>query len=254
MIRHIAKWSISRSLDNVKPIPSWVRFLMRHDQSLRLFAERSAELANRLRLDAEEWTGEFQPKSTSITHSASTRLTLAGNHTRSVIASRAVPWSLATAAILVAVVAMYSRQWTSNETDRTSIEHIVSNDSSESAALRATAEEKSKFGSELLAATINSSTRMIQEMSPEQLSPFLEQTAVANLFSGNDLLTGWPFPTSIEASTDLAGDVTSKVFLSLNDSMQAEQLQLLGELKRAANYFSQKLPKRAVKLVGIDVQ
>ncbi len=254
MIRHIAKWFISRSLDKVKPIPAWVRFLMRHDQSLRLFAERSAELANRLRLDAVEWTGEIQPKSTSISLSAGTRLNLAGNNTRSAIASRAVPWSLATAAILVAVVAMYSRQWTSKETERTGIEHIVSNDSSASVDLRATAEEKSKFGSELLAATINSSTRMIQEMSPKQLSPFLEPTPVAKLLSGNDLLSGWPFPTSIEASTDLAGDVTGKVFLSLNDGMQAEQLQLLEDLKKAANYFSRKLPQRAVKLVGIDVQ
>jgi hypothetical protein len=253
MIRQIAKWYISRSLDHEKPIPLWVRYWIRRDRELQMFADRSVELASRLRHDASEWTTDHQrtllPKSLpSITHS--TQAGIGSDSTKSQLVWH---WSLATAAVLIAIIALYSRPWSNRGTDAQQIVHIGSNDRSNGGNAQILGEEKRKLGSDLLAATFKTSSRLIQQINAQQMNQDIESFTSRNLVTQKDLLKAWPLSKSIESSTSVAASATSNVLLSLNDGMRTEQLQLIDDLKKAADYFSRKLPQRAVKLVGLDL-
>ncbi len=254
MIRQIAKWFISRSLDHEKPIPAWVRNWIRWDRELQFFAERSAEIANRLRHDAGEWTMDNQPTFVPKSLPLITHPTQAGIGSNSTTSQRIWQWSLATAAILTAIIALYSRPWSSSGTDTQKDDQIVANDRPYAGSFKRSGEEKTKLGSDLLAATFKTSSRLIQQINVQQMNQDIGNFTSENLVFRKDLLKAWPLSKSIEASTNLAASATSKVLLSLNDGMQTEQLQLIGDLKKAADYFSRKLPQRAVKLVGIDLQ
>jgi hypothetical protein len=60
MFRAIAKWMISRSIDEGIPLSGWLRWWIRRDPSLRQFELQSRQLCRRLTCDAAAWIARGQ--------------------------------------------------------------------------------------------------------------------------------------------------------------------------------------------------
>jgi hypothetical protein len=254
VIRHLAKWYISRAVDLAKPVPAWVRLWMQRDRDLRQFAERTENLTVRLRADAGEWSSENQTNADLVYPLASKGMSTKKVGLRTSWRKYVGQGSLATAAILIVFISLVWRPWSNEQTTTTSIHSVASTKNSASVKHDAINAKTNELRAELLAATINSSARMIQKFSMQNLRPEIERSGVADLVSSKNLTKSWPFPTTIESSTDAAASTTSKILLSLNDGMETEQLQLLDDLKQAADYFSRKLLQRALTLVGVELR
>jgi hypothetical protein len=257
MIRPFAKWLISRSIDQGRPLPKWLESLVARDESLRRFHQQAIRLEGRLRDEAGHWAeGNKSQRHQAITagwvQPNSDRVRMAADQSPPPRSRAAGPWSIlpATAAtiFLVAIGAWIYRSGEQVQGQATLAQgnSAVVNDALLNKNDPATEESRKA----LLLATLRSTSQAIRSF-----KPVIDDTTASKLMGPMDWSSSqWSLSKTIDQSTDFAGAKTGQVLMQLNDGMESEHQQILNDLKRATNYFSSTLPKRAGKLVGLNLR
>src|SRR5436190_973206 len=115
MLRMIARWFISRSIDeDVRP-PNWIRHWIDRDEELKQFEITSRQLDSRLKSDAPGWIASQATGAAEETAGPQRTVAVTTNSSRRV---RTVAWSLAASAIaagaLFAIAWLQSARWQRN--------------------------------------------------------------------------------------------------------------------------------------------
>jgi|GEM_PF-6509718 len=235
MLRMIAKWMISRSIDEDRAIPGWIRRRIDGDQELKQFELRSRQLGERMKSDAAVWVAtttvpvakpfpEFQAGAKARGSRNMVRLTSA--------------WTFASAAAVVAVLTLNRpRQNPPDQAGQATNQSIIVTEPI------VAADRESLDMREWMIRTVKKSRATLEELrSSARVLPIRPKELKLPHFS--ELLE----PAKV------AGSSTGHVYLILDERLATEQKLLVSELKSAYSFFTHRLPTGIVKLAGRSPQ
>lgn len=231
MLRVIVKWMISRSIDEGRPVPAWVRRKIDGDQELKQFELRSRQLGLRLKSEADGWIAR---QSTPVTEpSLRTEQVSANKSLRRMMwfAGAGVAVSAATIGLTVAL-------------NRSEVDSPIQTgpDSGQSvAATKRTVEtdlEVAKVG-EWLIQSVNKSHATFEQL--HSRTPTLPIR-----FESLKL----PTVAQLTEPAKVAGSTASQAFTMLDRGLETEQKRLTSEVRSAFSFFTYRLPMSLAKLAG----
>jgi hypothetical protein len=239
MLHRIARWLISRSIDEDRPVPVWLRRWIDRDEELRQFETQSRQLEGRLKDDACGWIASQARSSEAFTGSA----TSVGRQRR-VIAQpatfrgeRILRWALgALGAMALATCAWFAVArwpWQRAEAER------HGQDESRQIAQAPATPTISAADRKWLSATWNSSRASLGQWQ-----------ARAQELPGRMETLKLPALSAIVEPAEAVGSTTGRALATLDRGMQSEEQQLTSDAKAAYSFFAYRLPASLARLVG----
>jgi hypothetical protein len=236
MLRMIARWYISRSIDEDVRLPNWLRRWIDRDDELKQFEMASRQLDSRLKSDAPGWIAS---QATGAVEEAVRPQTMVAVTTKSSRRERTIAWSLAASAIAAgaffAIAWLQSAKLPLNE-DRVeqslpgAEKHLALTPSTDtmSAVDREwliTAWKRSRANLGRLKAHAEDLPRRVEVLKMPDASTVVEPAAVAGSTAGRALAT-------------------------LDRGMESERQQLTSDVRAAFSFFAYRLPESVARLVG----
>jgi hypothetical protein len=239
MLRMIARWFISRSIDEDVRLSNWLRRWIDCDEELKQFEILSQQLGNRLKKDAPHWIASQalpadEQTSPEITpsHSAPLRSRLVVQ--RVVRRKRKVAWSLAACALAACALLAFSRLQT--EGDHAGQPRLLQD---RGLAQAPASETISAADREWLVAALKTGRIQLGRLQA-QATELPRRARVVEL----------PGVAAIVEPTEVAGMTAGRALANLDRGMQSEQQQLNSDIKAAVTFFAYRLPASMARLVG----
>lgn len=230
MLRMIARWLISRSIDEGHRLPGWMRRWIDRDDELNQFEMLSQQLGCRLKNDALGW---ITSQSLSVGGKSTGRQEIVPGQRAPNRRKRRLAWSLAALSVAAcAGFAIARLRW-----ERGPLERAISSGDRTIAQMPAVA-TITEADREWLAAAWNTSRANLNQWHAR--ADGLSRRAQRWMSPG----------VSIVEPVQVAGSTAGRALATLRRSMDSEQEQLTSDMKTALSFFAYRLPVSAGKLVG----
>jgi hypothetical protein len=255
MIRFVAKWYISRSIDCDMPLPDWVADRMAKDRQLNHHYQQALHLAKRLRnepanaetvqVDATGFTPQVVGSKAQQNLLPADKLLrhewLAGR-------SRKVMFCAGLAAMILLTFSswsLFSDAQMSNGTDTPNTELVVKQEpiSKDPAKLKSKTQE--------IAQASRSIMEKLQGKSQQIADSLVQAEEIVALFKSDEGQSGSTYVSTFVDSTSDLGSRYGQVLNSLGEHCQSEKEQLISQGADAVRYFVRDLPLHAIKLAGL---
>lgn len=234
MLRRIARWLISRSIDEGRHVPQWLRKWIERDDKLKDFETLSQRLGAQLKDDAADWiSSQKLPRRVETVLPRRLVRPNAVSHRRKRAVRGAVGAMLfgTTAAACVWFTMSHSRSPTdqAKQPKPEETRHIVK----ENPAVPITAADREWL-------------QTAWRRSRANLSQLHERAT--NLPGRSDLLNVSGYSAIIEPA-ETAGSATGRALAMLDRGMTSQQQQLTSDSRAAVSFFVERLPASLAKLV-----
>jgi len=230
MLHMIARWLISRSIDEGHPLPGWLRRWIDRDDELEQFEMLSRQLGCRLKGDAPGWIAS---RSLPAGEESAGRRGIVGGQRAANRRNRRLAWSLAACA--VAACAGFAIARLQMEPDHR--ERPIPSGDDTMVQMPATATITVADREWLAAAWKTSRTNFGQLQARAKDLPRRAER--------------WRLPgASIVEPVEVAGSTAGRALATLGRGMDSEQRQLTSDMQTAFSFFTYRLPASVGKLVG----
>jgi hypothetical protein len=235
MLHMIAKWFISRSIDENRPIPDWLARWVDRNHDLKQFELQSRQLGHRLKSDAPGWiASQALPASEELAG----RRQFVTPQRVSLLGKRPIALSLAAGASVLATGILFTV--TQLHSHRDQIEKPVSG-------------TDRRFVE----------TNPVETITAADLEWLVRswKTSRANL--GELQTRAWDLPrrtqdwkmpgvSAIVEPAEVAGSTAGRALATLDHCVEFEQKQLTSDIKTAFSFFAYRLPSSMAKLAGLE--
>lgn len=248
MLHFVAKWLISRSIDENRRTADWLRRWIDRDDELKRFEILSRQLGDRLSDDAHRWTcrqeiptgarsadrihsSSFAPRKGVPSRSESRQC--AAQHwarRKSRVAWSAGGLTLATAAVMVCAWFVIGRLHSRED-------RAKQPDAAENRRIAATAKLTAADRAWVVAAWKTGHKNLVR-------------LRARGLPRANSEIPKLPDLAPIAEPAEAAGSTVGHVLATLDRGMEAEQQKLAFEAKAAFSFFAHRLPVGIARLVG----
>jgi hypothetical protein len=236
MLRMIARWFISRSIDEDVRLPNWLRQWIDRDDELKRFELASRQLDSRLKSDAPGWIAS---QATGAVEEAVGPRQMVAVTTKSSRRERTIAWWLAASAI--AAGAFFGIAWLQSARLPLNEDHF---------------EQSLPGADKRLAAT--PSTETISAVDREWLIiawkrgrvNFGRLKAHAEYLPREVEVLKMPDASTIIEPAVVAGSTAGRALAALDRGMESEQQQLTSDVRTAFSFFAYRLPASMARLVG----
>lgn len=236
MFRLVAKWLISRSIDDDRPAPNWLRHWIDRDHELKQFELLSRQLVRRLKDDSR---GRIASLPSLTGEPSARRQRHVTGHPASRRRGHRVDPSLGTLSLgaltLAACVGFLVGQLPSH---RDQLERSEHEETQHIAKPPATAKIDAA-DREWLATTWKTSRTTLGQLR-SQIRTVSGRTDVVKLSN----------LSAIIKPAEAAGSSAGRALATLDRSMQSQQQQLASDAKATFAFFTRRLPTSVAKLVG----
>lgn len=231
MLRMIARWFISRSIDEDRRLPDWLCHWIERHIDVKQFEMRSRQLGDRLKNDAPSWIAS---QALPASEEPADRRQIVAPQRVSVGGKRTMAWSLA-AGVLAASFLFAVAQFPSH---RDRVEQSASRKDRPFAPTTAV-ETISAADREWLVRSWKASRANLDQLQA-RASDRPRRTRVWKL----------PGVSVIVEPAKVAGSVTGRALATLDRGIETEQKQLTSDMRTALAFFAYRLPSSMAKLVG----
>ncbi|HEV3338803.1 MAG TPA: hypothetical protein VG125_00555 [Pirellulales bacterium] len=228
MLHLIARWLISRSIDEDRRAADWLRRWIDRDERLKRFETLSRQLGSQLKDDARVWTA-----SRELPAGAKSPIRPRGVVSRpaSVRRPRSVGWSLALSGAALAACAWFVLGHLPSAGDRSGPPGPSEKHGVAQAPAKITAADR-----EWLATAWKTSRAHLGQWRPR-----------AGVLPGRTESLKLP---GLAPVVEAAGSTAGRGLAALDRSMASEQQQLASDAKAAFSFFTYRLPTSMARLVG----